>query len=158
MFDPTAFKEVSNKWTEVMDEIGKDSEAYWNSLSKEDQLKAFCAVSRRIYQAEIVDQGTYRHALYGVFGFGPEAYAPAQLAGYLAIHNSIMASDHDERLLKAFCVKFGREEEDGSLADKSEARVPWVGDESLEFLQVQLSVPAAIRHAVTFHQSPETIS
>ena len=29
-------------------------------MSKEDQIKAFCAVSRRIYQAEILDQGTYR--------------------------------------------------------------------------------------------------
>ena len=94
-----------------------NSEEYWNSLSKEHQLAAFCAVSRRIYQAEIVDQGTYRHALYGVFGFGPEAYAPAQLAGYLAIHNSIMASDHDERLLKAFCVKFGIEDADAKIRD-----------------------------------------
>lgn len=109
--------ELSNQWNDVMNEIEKNSEEYWNSLSKEHQLAAFCAVSRRIYQAEIVDQGTYRHALYGVFGFGPEAYAPAQLAGYLAIHNSIMASDHDERLLKAFCVKFGIEDADAKIRD-----------------------------------------
>ena len=117
MFDPTAFKEVSNKWTEVMDEIGKDSEAYWNSLSKEDQLKAFCAVSRRIYKGEIEERGTYRYVLYDVFGFGPEAYAPAQLAGYLTIHNSIHGPDHDERLLKAFCVKFGIEDADAKIRD-----------------------------------------
>lgn len=109
--------ELSKQFTDVMNEIEKNSEEYWNSLSKEHQLAAFCAVSRRIYQAEIVDQGTYRHALYGVFGFGPEAYAPAQLAGYLAIHNSIMASDHDERLLKAFCVKFGIEDADAKIRD-----------------------------------------
>ena len=109
--------ELSKQFNDVMNEIEKNSEEYWNSLSKEHQLAAFCAVSRRIYQAEIVDQGTYRHALYGVFGFGPEAYAPAQLAGYLAIHNSIMASDHDERLLKAFCVKFGIEDADAKIRD-----------------------------------------
>lgn len=89
--------EFSKQFNEVMAEIEKDSETYWNSLSKEEQLKAFCAVSRRIHQAEIVDQGSYRHVLYGVFGFGPEAYAPAQMAGYLEIHNSIMDPDHDER-------------------------------------------------------------
>jgi hypothetical protein len=109
--------ELSKQFNDVMNEIEKNSEEYWNSLSKEHQLAAFCAVSRRIYQAEIVDQGTYRHALYGVFGFGPESYAPAQLAGYLAIHNSIMASDHDERLLKAFCVKFGIEDADAKIKD-----------------------------------------
>ncbi len=112
-----ALNEFSKVFNEVMDEIEKESEAYWNSLSKEDQLKVFCAVSRRILQGELVDKGSYRHVLYGVFGFGPEAYAPAQLAGYLAIHNSIMASDHDERLLKAFCVKFGIEDADAKIRD-----------------------------------------
>jgi hypothetical protein len=70
--------DFSNQFNEAMAEVEKESEAYWNSLSKEEQLKVFCAVSRRIHQAEIVDQGTYRYALYNVFGFGPEAYAPAQ--------------------------------------------------------------------------------
>ena len=101
--------ELSKQFNDVMNEIEKNSEEYWNSLSKEDQLKAFCAVSRRIYQAEIVDQGTYRHALYGVFGFGPESYAPAQLAGYLTIHNAIYDEDHDERLLAAFASENGIE-------------------------------------------------
>lgn len=109
--------DFSNQFNDVMNEIEKNSEEYWNSLSKEHQLAAFCAVSRRIYQAEIVDQGTYRHALYGVFGFGPEAYAPAQLAGYLTIHNSIMGPDHDERLLEAFCVKYGIEDADAKIRD-----------------------------------------
>jgi hypothetical protein len=103
-------QELSATFNKVMAEVEKDSEAYWNSLSKEDQLKVFCAVSRRIYQAEIVDQGSYRHALYGVFEFGPEAYAPAQMAGYLDIHNSIHGPDHDVRLLEAFARKYGLEE------------------------------------------------
>ena len=109
--------DISNRFNEAMAEVEKESEAYWNSLSKEDQLKAFCAVSRRIYQAEIVDQGTYRYALYNVFGFGPEAYAPAQMAGYLEIHNCIMGPDHDKFLLKAFCVKYGIEDADTKIRD-----------------------------------------
>lgn len=76
--------------------LEQEQEEYWNSLSKEDQLKAFCAVVRRIYQAEIIDQGSYRHALYGVFGFGPEAYGQAQMAGYLTIHNSIVRRGSEE--------------------------------------------------------------
>lgn len=109
--------DYAKQFNDVMNEIEKNSEEYWNSLSKEHQLAAFCAVSRRIHKAEIVDQGTYRYALYDVFGFGPEAYAPAQLAGYLAIHNSIMGPDHDSRLLEAFCVKYGIEDADTKIRD-----------------------------------------
>lgn len=109
--------EFSKQYNEVMAEIEKDSETYWNGLSKEEQLKVFCAVSRRIHQGEIFDQGSYRHVLYDVFGFGPEAYAPAQMAGYLGIHNSIMNPDHDEKMLKAFCDKYGIEDADKKIKD-----------------------------------------
>ena len=84
-----ALEELSKTFNEAMAEVEKESEAYWNSLSKQDQLKAFCAISRRIYKGEIEDRGTYRYVLYDVFGFSPDAYAAAQLAGYLTIHNAI---------------------------------------------------------------------
>lgn len=100
-------EELNETFENVYKLIEQEQDSYWNSLSKEEQLKAFCAVVRRIYQAELVDQGTYRHALYSVFGFGPESYGQAQMAGYLALHNSIMASDHDLNLLEAFCTKHG---------------------------------------------------
>lgn len=102
--------EASQSFTEAMNEIEADEEAYWDSLSKEDQLKCFCAISRRIYQGEIVDKGTYRWVLYDVFGFGPEAYAPAQMAGYLAIHNAIYDSEHEGKTLEAFAKHLGVED------------------------------------------------
>jgi len=100
------WQEISKHFNDVMKRVETEQEVFWNTLTKEEQLKAFCAVSRRIYQAEIVDQGSYRHALYTVFGFGPEAYAQAQLAYYLAIHNSIIPEDYDQRLLSSFCEKY----------------------------------------------------
>ena len=110
-------EEISRVFNKVMDEIERESEAYWNSLSKEQQLQVFCAVSRRIHQAELVDQGSYRYALYNVFGFGPESYAPAQMAGYLAIHNSIFSSEHESRMLKAFCTKYSIEDADKKITE-----------------------------------------
>jgi hypothetical protein len=92
------FEEISKTFNEAMDEVEKESEEYWNSLSKEDQLKAFCAVSRRIYQGELVKRGTYRYVLYDVFGFGPEAYAPAQMANYLEIHNALYGADTFDKM------------------------------------------------------------
>lgn len=112
-----SLEEISRVFNEVMDEIEQQSEAYWNSLSKEQQLQVFCAVTRRIHKAELVDKGSYRHALYGVFGFGPESYAPAQMAGYLDIHNSIFDHEHESRLLKAFCAKYNIEDADNKVTE-----------------------------------------
>ena len=81
--------ETGNAFMEDMKATEDQQEQFWNSLSKEDQIKCFCAVSRRIYRGEIEERGTYRYVLYQVFGFGPEAYVQAQDAGYLAIHNTI---------------------------------------------------------------------
>lgn len=86
-------EESRNYFKEAMDSIEEDQEKFWSSLSTEDQLKAFCCVVRRIYEGEIKNPRTYRGVLYDVFGFGPEAYAQAQCAGFLALHNSIMTEE-----------------------------------------------------------------
>lgn len=98
-----SLEKASKAFNEIHDEIENQSEQYWNNLSKEDQLKVFCAISRRIFKAELEEHRSYRGILYDVFEWGPEAYAPAQIAGYLAIHNAIMPYDHDKKLLTKFC-------------------------------------------------------
>ena len=95
-----ALEEASKTFNEAMKSIEDNSEQYWNSLTKEQQLDAFCAISRRIYKGEIEEQGSYRYVLYDIFGFGTEAYAQAQLAGYLAIHNSIYAGQNPDDQVK----------------------------------------------------------
>lgn len=67
----------------------QQEEEMWNALTKEEQLLVFCAVVRRICKGDLVERGTYRHVLYDTFEFGPEAYMPAQLAGYLELHNTL---------------------------------------------------------------------
>ena len=90
--------EVQNAFQEALAKLEERQEEYWNSLTKEQQLDAFCAVVRRIYQGEIENRRSYRGVLYDVFGFGPEAYLQAQVAGYLMIHNAIF--DSQETLAK----------------------------------------------------------
>ena len=85
---------------QAMQTIEDQSESYWNSLSKEQQLDAFCAVVRRLYKGELELEGSYRYVLYDVFGFGPEAYVSAQMSGYLDLHNSIW-SDEELRIMGA---------------------------------------------------------
>jgi ferredoxin-fold anticodon binding domain-containing protein len=93
-------KEASNAFVKAMNEIQEDQEKFWSSLSTEDQLKAFCCVVRRIYDGEIRNPRSYRGVLYDVFGFGPEAYAQAQQAGFLSLHNSIMSDEEFNELRK----------------------------------------------------------
>lgn len=109
--------QLSEIFMQTMNELELEQEKYWNTLTKEQQLKAFCAVVRRIYKGDIEDKGSYRYVLYEVFGFGPEAYAQAQLAGYLALHNSIFDYDHESRLLEAFCKKYNIENASNKIAE-----------------------------------------
>jgi alanyl-tRNA synthetase len=83
------WKKFQEVYSAAMTDLENEQEKFWNSLSKEDQLKAFCAVVRRIYEGEMVDQGSYRYVLYDTFGFGVESYVQAQDAGYLEIHNAL---------------------------------------------------------------------
>ena len=102
-------EEAQNEFNRIFKEIESEQEQYWNSLTKEQQLKCFCAVARRIYEGDIEKQGSYRYVLYQVFDFGPEAYAQAQMAGYLAIHNAIFTQSQEEQLLEKFAEFCGVE-------------------------------------------------
>jgi hypothetical protein len=96
----------SPEWQEMQENADKAQKAFeaecdraWNSLDQETKLKLFCAVCTRLYKGELEDKGSYRHVLYEVFGFGPEAYGTAQAAGFLALHNAII--DEDQELATA---------------------------------------------------------
>jgi hypothetical protein len=110
-------KELSDSFNQAMSAIEHEQEAYWNSLSKEDQLKAFCAVVRRIHKGDIVDKGSYRYVLYQMFDFGPESYTQAQMAGYLTIHNCIFDSEHERDTLEAFAAQVGVENPEEAVHD-----------------------------------------
>ena len=113
-------EELANIFQRWEVELEEDHDKFWNSLSKDDQLKAFCSVMRRLYRAEIEKRGSYRYTLYDVFGFGPESYVQAQVSGFLAIHNAIWDG---ERL--------------GQLIDKLEARmVEALAEDAYEVKQV----------------------
>ena len=87
--------EIREVFIESMTNYKNESEAFWDSLSKDEQLKVFCAVVRRIHKGEIEERGSYRYVLYDVFGFGSDAYMVAQDAGYLNIHNAIFTAESE---------------------------------------------------------------
>jgi hypothetical protein len=98
-----------NKFLETMTEIGQEmekardeyenkNEAWWNSLSEQEREDAFYAVCKRIWQADGMDNGTYRYALYDVFGFDPGMYGRGMDCGYMAIHNAIFDGEELQKM------------------------------------------------------------
>lgn len=67
----------------------KESTEWWNSLTEKEREYAFCAVVTRMYQSEVKDRGTYRYAIYNVFGFDPSMYIRGMDCGYMDLHNII---------------------------------------------------------------------
>ena len=66
-----------------------ENNAWWNGLTEKEREDAFYAVIKRMYKAEVVNRGTYRWALYDVFGFDPGMYMRGMDCGYMALHNII---------------------------------------------------------------------
>jgi hypothetical protein len=78
---------------ELQEDIEKQTERemdeWWNAMSKDDQMKAFYSVMKRLVDGELEQKGSYRYVLYDVFGFGPESYMLGMMCGFMALHNSI---------------------------------------------------------------------
>ena len=87
----------SDSFEKSIQEMVSQQEVFWCTLTPEQQLDAFCCVVRRIVDGELVQKGSYRHVLYDVFRWGPEAYFPAQIAGYMALHNALVVDDDMEQ-------------------------------------------------------------
>lgn len=66
-----------------------DNDTWWNGLTEDEREDAFYAVIKRMYRAEVQDRGTYRWALYDVFGFDMGMYGRGMDCGYMALHNII---------------------------------------------------------------------
>ena len=70
-----------------------DNDTWWNGLTEQEREDAFYAVIKRMYKAELVDNGSYRWALYDVFGFDPGMYGRGMDCGYMALHNAIYSGE-----------------------------------------------------------------
>jgi hypothetical protein len=78
---------ASHEHNEIM------NDAWWNGLTEEEREEAFYAVCKRIHKAELEQRGSYRYALYDVFGFDPGMYMRGMDCGFMAIHNAIFDSE-----------------------------------------------------------------
>lgn len=82
-------EEFAEQMQKIAEKYETECDEYWDKLSYEEKLKAFYSVCKRIYKADVVDQGSYRHALYEVFKFDADAYVIGMECNYMEIHNYI---------------------------------------------------------------------
>jgi len=90
--------EIGQEMEKARDEYEKQNEAWWNGLSEQEREDAFYAVCKRIWQADGIDNGTYRYALYEVFGFDPGMYGRGMDCGYMAIHNAVFDGEELQKM------------------------------------------------------------
>ena len=85
----TALAELGEEMERARKIYEHDNDTWWNGLSEKEREDAFYAVIKRMYRAEVNDRGTYRWALYDVFGFDMGMYGRGMDCGYMALHNII---------------------------------------------------------------------
>ena len=105
-----AFQRAADEWQQM-------ANSYYSSLEPEEQLWAFCAVIEKLCQGELDEGRSYRGILYDIFGWGPEAYAAAQHAGFLGLHNSIYRFDDLEHVIEQTLKELELEVEPEKLRD-----------------------------------------
>lgn len=97
LFDPEKLEKLRAELEQARQETEKDVESFWEGLSYEDKLRAFYAVTKRIYKAEVEDRGSYRYALYDVFNFGADAYLLGMDCRYLDLHNLLFEAVNKQK-------------------------------------------------------------
>ena len=104
-FESEDFKRFQEDMNKAKEQYDSDAESFWENLSYDDKLKAFYAVTKRIYKGDVQDKGSYRYVLYDVFDFDMDSYGVGMDSGYIDIHNSIYTDDRIVEILRKILVK-----------------------------------------------------
>ena len=73
-------------WCEAEKRQKAEDDAWWDSLNYDGKSQAFRQIVKLMYKAEVIDKGSYRYALYEVFGL---EYGDG-LTYYMQLHNLIV--------------------------------------------------------------------
>ncbi len=78
--------ELRTAWANEELQIKASDQAWWDSLTMEERACAFRQVTSLIYKAEVKERGSYRYAMYEVFGVD---YLDGMMCNYMELHNLI---------------------------------------------------------------------
>ena len=101
-----ALQDVDDLQKEAHKKYEAEVDEWWSALPTEDKERAFYSVVKRIYENELVQQGSYRYILYDVFGFGPHMYIAGMDCGFMSLHNAIK-TEAEQQIIDEFYAKKG---------------------------------------------------
>jgi hypothetical protein len=78
-------KALRQAWEASQKQQNAEDDAWWDSLDYDGKSQAFRQVTKLMYKAEVADRGSYRYALYDIFGL---EYGDG-LTYYMQLHNLI---------------------------------------------------------------------
>ena len=85
LLNSTEIKALQKAWHEAEKLQNAEDDAWWDSLDYNGKSQAFRQITKLMHKAEVLERGSYRSALYDVFGLD---YGDG-LAHYMRLHNLI---------------------------------------------------------------------
>jgi hypothetical protein len=97
-------------WNESEKRQNAEDDAWWDSLDYSGKSQAFRQITKLMYKAEVKDKGSYRYAIYDVFGLD---YGDG-LTHYMQLHNLIgQGIDAEQKV----CTKDDKDERNDDTCD-----------------------------------------
>jgi len=84
-----ALHEFDEIESQMVSEYEQKNDEWWAGLTEEEREDAFYAVCKRIFEARVKENRSYRGALYDKFGFAPHMYRAGMECGFFALHNML---------------------------------------------------------------------
>jgi hypothetical protein len=78
-------KTLRKAWSAAEKLQNAEDDAWWDSLDYDGKSQAFRQITKLMHKAEVLDRGSYRYAIYDVFGLD---YGDG-LTHYMQLHNLI---------------------------------------------------------------------
>ena len=103
-------KALREAWNQAEKIQKAEDDAWWDSLTIDNKSQAFRQITKLMYKAEVLDKGSYRYAIYDVFGLD---YGDG-LTHYMQLHNLIGQGIESEQ--KA-CTKDDKDERNDDTCD-----------------------------------------
>lgn len=103
-------KALRQAWCEFEKHQNAEDDAWWDSLDCDGKSQAFRQITKLMHKAEVLERGSYRYAIYDVFGLD---YGDG-LTHYMQLHNLIGQGIDAEQ--KA-CAKDDKDERNDDTCD-----------------------------------------
>jgi hypothetical protein len=108
--NPPELKAFRQAWQASEKQQKAEDDAWWDSLDYDGKSQAFRQITKLMHKAEVTDRGSYRYAIYDVFGLD---YGDG-LTHYMQLHNLIGQGIDAEQ--KA-CTKDDKDERNDDTCD-----------------------------------------